>query len=87
MKQSELRRMYMNGIPSRIIKGEQLSYADWLERLIIEGYVVNKNCNTTAVSESVEPVGGGTVCGLGMKTSECERYNVVKTCNHCPWYS
>jgi hypothetical protein len=46
-----------------------------------------KNLTLPCVSESVQPVGEGLVCGLGMKTSECERYNVVKTCNHCPWYS
>jgi Zn finger protein HypA/HybF involved in hydrogenase expression len=41
MNKEQLRKMYMNSIPSQIIKGEQLSYADWLEKLITEEYEIN----------------------------------------------
>lgn len=43
MNKEELRGKFIKEIPKQIIKGEQLSYADWLEKLIVSNYVVNKN--------------------------------------------
>jgi len=43
MNKEELRGKYIKAIPTMIISGEQLSYADWLENLIVTNYVVNKN--------------------------------------------
>ncbi len=43
MNKEELRGRYIKEIPKQIIKGEQLSYADWLEQLIGSNYVVNEN--------------------------------------------
>ena len=43
MTKEELRGKFIKAIPKQIISGEQLSYADWLERLIVSNYVVNKN--------------------------------------------
>ena len=34
-----------------------------------------------------EPVVSKSVCLLKYKQSECERYEIVNTCKHCPWYS
>ena len=36
-----------------------------------------QQCNIHDVSKSV--------CLLKYKKNECERYNTVKTCKHCPW--
>jgi len=43
MTKEEVRGKFIKEIPKQIISGEQLSYADWLEQLIVSNYVVNKN--------------------------------------------
>jgi hypothetical protein len=77
MKGKGLYEEYCDTFP--MIQGyRELKYTEWLENELLKlREEVNKNCNAPAVSESV--------CGLGMKTCECERYSEVKTCKHCPW--
>jgi hypothetical protein len=43
MNKEYLRNKFLQEIPEQIIKGEQLSYADWLENIIVSEYVINKN--------------------------------------------